>query len=354
MAAPAGRIQPRLSKGEDVHYDSSHRAHRGYRPFLTGGPDQKKRVAETVNRACEDIGFYVITGHGVDRRSCDEMFAVSRAFFDLPLEEKLSVKRWAVDTPRGYSPLADESVSYSHGELSPGDLKESFSIGPVDPAAGSSFPESGPLAKNLWPSRPAELRRVWTAYFRTMERLAASLLRISAVGLGLPEDYFDQKIERQMSVLRVLYYPNQPEEPLPGQLRAGEHTDYVTITILRQENEQRPGGLQVCNRRGDWVDVPVVPDSFVINIGDMMELWTNDRWVSTMHRVLNPPRARALDSRRMSIAFFHEPNYDTPIECLPTCSSAENPPKYPTVLAGDYLRSKFTRQTSFAAERPTK
>lgn len=322
-------------------------------PALSGDRGGKGRVAAAVNRACEDIGFLVVTGHGVDPSICSRVFDESAAFFDLPLEEKLKVKQWADEIPRGFSAMGAESVAYSRLNRTPGDLKESFTIGQLEipddeyhqrPEARICF------AENRWPAGFPGLRTAYSQYFRMMERLAGNILRIFALALDIREDFFDDKIDRHISVLRVLNYPSQHEEPLPGQLRAGEHSDYGTLTILRHENEYRPGGLQVQNRAGHWVDVPVVPGSLVINLGDMMQRWTNDRWVSTMHRVVNPPRDQALDSRRMSLVFFHETNYDTVVECLPNCSSAADPPKYPPVTCGEYLRLKFTRQVTF--DRP--
>jgi isopenicillin N synthase-like dioxygenase len=146
--------------------------------------------------------------------------------------------------------------------------------------------------------------------------------------------------------MRVINYPDQPDDPLPGQLRAGAHSDYGTLTILRSENVA--GGLQVRDRAGAWVDVVTMPDSFVINIGDMMQYWTNDRWISTIHRVVNPPRDQNLGSRRQSIVFFHSPNENTLISCLDGCSSAANPPKYPPILAGEHLRQKSAKAGTLA------
>jgi isopenicillin N synthase-like dioxygenase len=320
-------------------------------PFLSGGVPEKRVVAQAVNRACEDIGFLVVTGHGVDPALANSVFAESRSFFGAPLEQKLAVKQWGDDIPRGYSGLAAESVAYSRLKWTPGDLKESFSIGPLEVPAEEYYhrPEAAVLfAENRWPQGRERFREVYSQYYRVMERLASDVLRLFAAALALPERYFADKIDRHFGVLRVLNYPNQPQDPLPGQLRAGEHSDYTTLTILRHEDEHRYGGLQVRNRAGEWVDVPLVPNSLVINLGDMMERWTNDRWVSTMHRVVNPPREHACDSPRLSLVFFHETNYDTVIECLPHCSSQEKPPKYEPVTCGDYLRLKFTRQTTFA------
>jgi isopenicillin N synthase-like dioxygenase len=171
-----------------------------------------------------------------------------------------------------------------------------------------------------------------------MTRLAETLMQVFALALALPLDYFADKIDRPQSFLRIINYPAPRVAPLPGQLRAGAHSDYGTLTILRAENVA--GGLQVFSRAGEWLDVAVPPGAFVINIGDMLMRWTNDRWVSTLHRVVNPPDAHAPGSRRQSLVFFHNPNPDAVIECLPTCASASNPSRYPPVLAGTYLADK--------------
>ena len=319
-------------------------------PLLAGDAEGRRQVARAVDQACKDIGFLIVVGHGVDPTLCQRVFEVSREFFELPLEEKLNVRQWGDDVPRGYSPVAAESLSYSRDKAMPPDLKESLSVGPLAvpedpyyhcPAAGKFF------ERNRWPERPAALRDVWSRYYRVMEPLAARLMGIFALALDLPELFFHDKFDKHKSVLRVINYPPQTESPAPGQLRAGEHSDYGTLTIVRHEEDPRPGGLQVLNREGAWVDVPEVGNSFVVNIGDMMMRWTNDRWISTMHRVVNPPRSSALDSARLSLVFFHELNYDAVVECLPSCRGAR-PAQYPPVTSGDYLHIKFTKTTTFA------
>jgi isopenicillin N synthase-like dioxygenase len=174
-----------------------------------------------------------------------------------------------------------------------------------------------------------------------MERVATTLMRIFAVGLGMDKHYFDDKIDRHITNFSVLHYPEQPKPPLLGQLRAGAHTDYGSLTILKPDNA--PGGLQVQNKDGAWIDVPTLPGTFIVNLGDLMAEWTNDRWVSTLHRVINPPRDKAIGSRRLSMAFFHQPNYDAVIECLPTCSAAERPPRYGRTTSGEHVWMKINK-----------
>ena len=168
-----------------------------------------------------------------------------------------------------------------------------------------------------------------------MGDLAATLMRLFALGLGLPEHHFEASIGRHISRLRVRNYPAPAVPPQPGQIRAGAHSDYGSLTILATED--KPGGLQVCNAAGQWVDVPIVPGCFIINIGDLMARWTNDSWVSTLHRVVNPPVEQAAGSRRQSLVFFHNPDYDAVIENL----VAGQPARYAPTTSGEHLRQMF-------------
>ncbi len=316
-------------------------------PFRDGSPAGKRAVARAIDEACRDIGFLVVTGHGVDdalvRRTAD----VSRAFFDLPLAEKRRIARPSPSITRGYIGLTEESLARARDANAVGaDLNESLMIGPVDappsevgahPLAGSHF------APNLWPERPAELREVWTAYYRAMAALAATLMRAFALGLGLPESFFDAKIDHHISRLRVRNYPAPETPPEPGQIRAGAHSDYGSLTIVATED--KPGGLQVFNAAGEWVDVPSLEGTFVVNIGDLMARWTNDRWVSTLHRVVNPPLEAGAASRRQSLVFFHNPNLDAEIASL-----VPGDAKYPVTTSGEHLRSRFVATQNPAAK----
>jgi isopenicillin N synthase-like dioxygenase len=284
----------------------------------------------------------------VDPVLSERMRAVSRAFFDLPLAEKARVARPAKDVARGYIALDEESLARSRDPGAYGsDLNESLMIGPVDrpPAAYADALAAGRhFAPNLWPERPAELRDIWTAYYRTMGSLAASLMRTFALALGLPEGFFDTKIDKHISRLRVRNYPAQSVAPAPGQIRAGAHSDYGSLTILATED--KPGGLQVCNAAGEWVDVPIVDDCLIVNIGDLLARWTNDTWVSTLHRVVNPPAGAGAESRRQSLVFFHNPNYDAVIESL----VPDTPAKYPRTTSGEHLRQLFTATQNVAQD----
>ena len=307
-------------------------------PFLDGSdPDG---VARAVAKACEDIGFLTIVGHGVAPEIIEQMRAVSRAFFDQDMAAKERVRRANLDHARGYFRYGEVALAKSLGVQTPPDLKEVFSMGPpTAPVALSGDDVALHFGANLWPDAMPELRVAFTAYFGALALLASQMMELFAMALGVERHFFADKIDHAPSSLAAVNYPEQAVAPLPGQTRAGAHSDYGTLTILLSEN--RPGGLLVRDRAGAWVDVVTRPDSFVVNIGDLMMQWTNDRWISTVHRVVNPP-PDALGSRRQSIVFFHNANHDAVVECIPTCRGP-GAPLHATVLAGEHRLAKFRR-----------
>ncbi len=314
-------------------------------PYLAGTPEGKRRVAQELGRACRNVGFYVIVGHSVDRKLVDQVETVSREFFDLPLDEKMKVHTGGASGGVGYSAVGDIALARTRGQVTPPDLNETFQIAKVDVTDDRYFQNEaarGMIPANRWPQRPAALKATYAKYYLRMGALAAELMRLSALALDLPETYFDGNIDRHISRLNVRLYPEQTVAPLPGQLRAGAHTDYGTVTILRPGDSI--GGLQVADGDGNWHDVPVIPDSFVINQGDLMARWTNDRWLSTLHRVANPPAEAKGGSRRLSIVFFHHPNYDAVVSCLPTCVEPGAKPAYEPITVSEYYKMKKSQQ----------
>ena len=161
-----------------------------------------------------------------------------------------------------------------------------------------------------------------------------------ALSLKLDEQYFDEMINKTGAHIRLNKYPEQKTPPISGQLRSGAHTDYGTLTILFAEDT--PGGLQVMDKRGNWIDVHPQSGSFIVNIGDSMARWTNDTWVSTLHRVVNPPPEDSLQER-LSVAYFHAPNYDTEICCLESCKDQKRPPKYESIHYAPYYIEKLMK-----------
>jgi isopenicillin N synthase-like dioxygenase len=299
-----------------------------------------RAVGHDFDETLREVGFFQIVDHGVPDWIADRFWDVTRSFFDLPLEAKLSVERPAGGL-YGYFPMLAESLARSLDAMAPGDLKESFNMGPGDTTGHAPVDETEAslFSANRWPAAVPEFKPVWEAYYGAMASLANRLMEMFALGLGLPTDFFADKTDRSPSALRAINYPEQEAPPEDGQLRAGAHTDYGTLTILRQELGR--AGLQVRDERSDaWIDIPPTPGAFVINIGDLMARWTNDRWTSTLHRVVNPDAGSAISTRRQSVPFFHNANYSARIECLPSVLAAGEKPKYEPVLAGPHLAGK--------------
>ena len=321
--------------------------------FAGGSLSSRRLLAARVDEVCRATGFLAIVGHGVAPQLIADVQATAKGFFDLPLEKKLAAKMPYAGYPYGYAPLQAEALAGSLGDQTPPDLKESFSIGPPERALQDS--ESPDLdfrfAPNLWPAEPIQFKEVWSRYYGTMSELAARLMQIFAAALNLPEDFFADKIDQHCSAMRALNYPDDVAAPLPGQLRAGAHTDYGSVTILLSDPD--PGGLEIYVPEGEWFAVPSVPGAFIVNIGDLMARWTNDRWVSTLHRVICPPADEPGSQRRQSIAFFHQPNWDAEIVCLPTCLADGEMAKYPPVTSGAHLREKFRRGLPIIARQDT-
>ena len=291
------------------------------------------RAADHLDMICRESGFLVLEGHGVSPELIDDMFRVVRAFFDLPPEEKAKVAAPYAGYPYGWlGPLA-EALAASKGEKTPPDLKESFNGGPLSVPEGIGDQDAYDFCyqPTLWPELEG-FREVWESYYTEMERLAARVMSAFAVALEKPPTFFDRFIGEPISALRALHYPPTGARFEAGQQRAGAHTDYGSLTILMPQAGS--SGLQI-QMGGMWVDVPATPGAFVVNIGDLMARWTADRWVSTLHRVV----ARPNEPDRISLAFFHQPDWEAIIEPL------DGTMVYRPVRSGPYLMNKF-RSTS--------
>lgn len=301
--------------------------------FRTADPAGRQQVASAFGHALEHTGFVTITGHGVPRDLVHSLYDCASSFFALPQATKLKYTAPEKTKARGYLPVGIESVAATLNGRTPPDLCEALVF------ASLQRERSGRGAPNYWPKDPPGLAPLVQRYFDAMYGLCQALMRVSALALELPEDHFAEAYREPGMTLRFVSYPDQPLPPEPGQLRYGAHHDYGGLTILRQD--EAPGGLQICDANGCWHDVPPHPHSFVINVGELMSRWTNGRWRSTLHRVVNPDRSLTGSTRRLSMVVFTGPNGATEVSALPTCVSAEKPAKFGPVNAQAFVQAKI-------------
>src|SRR5438093_11705059 len=254
-----------------------------------GGAATRRRLAAAIDDACRDVGFFALDGHGVSERVVHDLRASAHAFFALPAAAKLAARHPMAGTNRGYHPAGGEALSSANDAPAPPDLKEFFHVGPVDVGSDAYYTSAEGrrhFTPNVWPAAPPDFERAATVYYRAMSDLVRSLMRLAALALSVDETFFDDKVDRSVGTMRLNYYPAQARLPTPGQLRAGAHTDYGGFTILR--GQDLPGGLQGRTGNGRWGEVGTTPTRIVAKIGDLLMRWTNDRWLSNMHRVVNP------------------------------------------------------------------
>jgi isopenicillin N synthase-like dioxygenase len=317
-------------------------------PFRLGGSADRATVAAAIDGACRDSGFLLVSGHGVPTALCDAVLDGFGAFFDQPLADKQRVVVADESANRGYSELGKEGLAYSRGESSPPDLFEAFNVGRED-AIGPEYDRYREFyAANVWPEHPAGLQSTWLEYEVALRGVADALLRAMALALELPEPWFTDRLGRAVLTTRAINYARAPGAPDPaeGQVRMGAHTDYGVLTILLADDVP---GLQVF-RAGQWNDVAVPRGTFLCNLGDMLERWTNNRWTSTLHRVVPPPRDVAGPVRRRAVARFLDCPPDLVVECIPTCVGPDNPAHYDSVVAGPWLQEKIFRGRMRALE----
>ena len=316
--------------------------------FARGDPAGRARIATAVAEAVETIGFFSVSGHGVPDALMRETRDRLAAFFDLPDAVKATYAGTANSKNRGYLPFGRDFVAASAGGTAPPDWRETFGFGRFDVPDGDPYYAHPSAAyayqPNILPAEVDGLAGTARAYYAALERLNALLLAIFECALGLEEGFLQRHFDRHASILRAINYPEQDAPPAPGQLRCGAHTDFGSHTLLMVDDAS--GGLQVRDLSGRWVDVSPPPGTFVVNIGDLLMTWTNDRWLSNFHRVVNPPRDAAGRTRRQSVAFFVQPNYDAVIECIESCRVPGEPPRHPPVVAWQYRRAKLTRTTA--------
>jgi len=301
-------------------------------PLATGDRAAISAVGRDLLDAAERVGFFYVRNHAVPARLIEQVFALSRRLFALPAAEKDSVRINALH--RGFLAIGQARM-YEQARI---DLKESFIWGPElgtdDPDVAAGKPLMGP---NQWPAALPELAPTLMAYSAAVMDCGRSLLQCFAVSLGLDPDFFREPFRKPLARCSLIYYPPQPPESGSEQFGVAPHTDYGGLTLLYQDDA---GGLQVRNPSGEWVTAPPIAGTFVVNIGDLMARWSNDRFVSTPHRVVN-----ASGRARYSVGVFFDPHFDTVIDPRNLLQGA--PSRYAPVTCGDYILSRFNKAFNY-------
>ncbi|MGE0419493.1 MAG: isopenicillin N synthase family dioxygenase [Acetobacteraceae bacterium] len=307
-------------------------------PCFAGEPGALERLAEDLRHACENVGFLYALNHGVPQDLIDRAFAASRRFHALPLEEKLKLR--LNENNIGYMPMnaSVQGASTVHKATKP-NQNESFFVshdrGADHPDVVAGLPLRG---RNQWPAGMPDLRADMMAYFKAVGAMCDRMLPGFAVALGMPADHFAPFFANEAHAnLRFLHYPPQADMS-ENTFGAAPHTDNSFMTALARTDVP---GLAVRLTSGEWFAPPVIPGTYLINLGNIMRRWSNDRFLSTPHGVINES-----GTDRYSIAYFHSPNPASVIECLPSCVSADNPAKYPPAVYRD-LVLEFYRKNYF-------
>lgn len=297
--------------------------------FVNGDGGQQQAFVDKLGRAFHEIGFVGVTGHGIPKKLIDDFYAAAKEFFALPVDEKRKYELAGMAGQRGYTSFGKEHAKQS--EVA--DLKEFFQIG-QEVADGHPH-------KDRYPDNPdvaavPEFMKLGRELYRAFEKSGANLLRAISIYLGLPEDYFSDKIEAGNSILRAIHYPPIAKEPASA-IRAEQHEDINLITLLVGASA---GGLQLLDKDNKWQEIVPENDEIVINVGDMLQRLTNNYLRSTTHRVVNPPREE-WHKPRLSIPFFLHPKGEMDLSVLPSTVSPENPQHYDPITAGEYLDERL-------------
>ena len=303
-------------------------------PLFEAGSAGVSRVGAQMLQASERLGFFYVRNHGVARSVIDATVAEALAFFRQPPDAKLAVR--VSPHHRGFIPIGEAKM---YGGARP-DLKESFIWGLDISADDPDFRAGALRAPNQWPAGRPEMRGVFNRYFDATHVVGWRRMRAFAVGLGLDEEHFVRRVAKPVSRCSAVYYPPQQPESGAEQFGVAPHTDYGCLTLVCQANV---GGLEVYGRERRWLLAHRIEDTFVVNVGDLLARWTNDRFLSTPHRVVNRS-----GEERLSLATFVDPQDDCLIE--PVCRPGESP-RYEAVRCGDYIRGRFDR--SFAYRKKT-
>ena len=287
--------------------------------FIEGNSKERLSIAKQVEVPCQTLGFFYIKDAPISPVLVNQMFVETKRFFAQPLVQKNQISWESESCNFGYVGYKRERLN----ESQLGDLKEALNITPAQKD----------VSRNLASATTDLFQNTVLTFDRACAEIALVICQLLALALKLPENFFIEPHNEQNNTLRLLHYPPLKTLPQPGQLRAGEHSDYGSFTLLFSDGIE---GLEIQNLVGDWMSVPQQTDAILVNIGDLMERWTNKKFRSTRHRVTIPSEP-FLQQSRYSIAYFCHPNDDILIDCIDSCSSEENPPQYPPILAAAYL-----------------
>jgi isopenicillin N synthase-like dioxygenase len=305
-------------------------------PYLAGVPSADRQAAAELRHAFENIGFYFIINHGVPQELIDRTFEATRTFHALPLDDKLEIKLNEYNI--GYLPMRGGTTRHStlNKDNKP-NVNEAFFM------AREMAPDAPPQpfrTPNKWPRNLPGFRETCLEYATALETLALKLVPLYALALDLPADYFDEAFSKPMYKLRMSHYPPQ-DVPADNEFGLAPHTDTSFMTLLAPN---KVPGLSVRGPSGAWIDVPVNDGAFLVNGGDMLRRWTNDRFLATPHRVVN-----RTGEERYAIPFFFDCAADYEMTCLPTCTSDDNPPKYDPITYVAYMT--WFRQMNYGARK---
>eukprot|EP01060_Flectonema_neradi_P008164 TRINITY_DN15836_c0_g1_i1.p1 TRINITY_DN15836_c0_g1~~TRINITY_DN15836_c0_g1_i1.p1 ORF type:complete len:316 (+),score=62.54 TRINITY_DN15836_c0_g1_i1:36-983(+) len=285
---------------------------------------------EETAKVCREIGFFYFTDHGIPEELIRSMFDQSSAFFSLPREKKAEVQATAEGQFKGWTPMGEEVLDPK--KQTKGDTKEGYYIGREPTEAEKDIKM---MSKNVWPdsSLLPHWKETMERYNNAMQKLGRVITELIAKSMGVDVDEFMKFFDLPVSTLRLLHYDTEKSDPSKGCYGAGAHTDYGMITMLAVDKEEP--GLEVFSQDA-WIPVPPLKNAFIINLGDMLQRWTNDAYTSTLHRVINKT-----GNERLSTAVFYDPAYTTQVAVLPQFISEANPCKYEPINSLDHLLTKY-------------
>jgi len=300
--------------------------------YVNGDKHQRKQFSDNIGKAFNETGFVTITNHGLDKQLIEKLYADVKALFALPDDVKLKYEIPGLAGQRGYTGKNKETAK---GFTAP-DLKEFWQIGQIldkEHLVELGYPE------NLKIADVPTFNTTTETVYKKLEIAGINLLEAIAVYLGLPENYFDDKVKKGNSILRTLhYFPiADPDSLSPDAVRAGAHEDINLITLLIGASAD---GLELLTRENTWFPVKAYGEDLVVNVGDMLQRLTNNKLKSTTHRVVNPPR-ELMKNSRYSVPFFLHPKSGMDLSCLPSCIDREHPKQYEDITAGEYLDERL-------------